>query len=162
MIQSIIANKRISRCITVCIYIIINLIGALYLGVMPGFSFPYATCSVWAAQIRDLINNSNLFDFHNISTFFPFGCELNEGFFNAVLGKILILISNCDSITALSITIYIAYAMGFFSLCYIIYTLCKSHINTIILVIFYYVTPFLAAQALNFPVFTSGWDDCRH
>lgn len=153
MIQSIIANKRISRCITVCIYIIINLIGALYLGVMPGFSFPYATCSVWAAQIRDLINNSNLFDFHNISTFFPFGCELNEGFFNAVLGKILILISNCDSITALSITIYIAYAMGFFSLCYIIYTLCKSHINTIILVIFYYVTPFLAAQALNFPVF---------
>ncbi len=153
MIQSIIANKRIGKCLTGCIYIIFNLIGALYLGVVPGFSLPYATCSVWAAQIRDLINNSKLFDFHNISTFFPFGCELNEGFFNAVLGKIIILVSHCDSIVALSITIYIAYALGFFSLCYIIYALCKSHVNTIILVTLYYVTPFLTAQALNFPVF---------
>lgn len=153
MIQSIMTNKQIHRYVTVFIYIIVNLAGALYLGVMPGFSFPNAVCSVWAAQIRDLANNSSPLDFHNISTFYPFGCELNEGFFNAVFGRILILLSQCDSITALSITIYLAYALGFFSLCYIIYTLSKKHLNTIFLVTLYYVTPFLAAQALNFPVF---------
>ncbi|MGN1276896.1 MAG: hypothetical protein ACI4UK_07905 [Floccifex sp.] len=113
---------------------------ASYLGVLPFATLPTMDFNVTLVGQIDIFRGNMLWDYSLTDTMYPFGAELNEGFSIYFLAKVFNFMG-FSALNSATMTYFLLFGIGFFSMVYVMYNISKNSIVSIVLTIAYYINP---------------------
>lgn len=133
------------------------LLFSVLLGVFPGCQLPNLVLSTWWGSAKDLLNNSNWFDFtcDNVGYGYETGIQFNEGYSIGLIIRLFLSVG-LDEVFSLSLCFFVLYLLGAVALFYALLMISNHFWMTLFGMGMYYLIPALRINGTIAPTYF-GW-----